>query len=104
MASFPFSVERITLPPDYNPNAKIENKLFDTRRVSEICPVRPSNEELADSLVGEWEQRPSVGVPTTMGVGQGMEFSAEPGYVTLEHPKMAAIRKNSNGKDIFTLT
>ena len=90
------------MAPDYNPNAKIENKLFDTRRVSEICPVRPSNEELADSLVCEWEERPSRGGMSVMGAGQGVEFGSgggsEPGYVTLEHPKMAAIRKNSNGE------
>ncbi len=90
----------ITLAPDYNPNAKIENRLFDTRRVSEICPIRPPNQELVDSLVGEWEERPNMAAMSMVGgAGQFAEPSGgEQAYVTLEHPKMAAIRKNSNGK------
>lgn len=62
--------------------------------MSEICPIRPSNEQLADSLVGEWEERPSVSIGAESGAGGG-----EQGYVTLEHPKMMAMRKNSSGKD-----
>ncbi len=68
------------IPAEYNPNAKKEDNIFDVKRRSEISPVRPSNEVLVDSLAGEWGQT-----------------STEQGGV-LEHPKMAAIRKDSNGE------
>lgn len=53
--------------------------------------MRPPNEELVDSLVGEWEERPPMS-----SVVSPVEFSDQP-YV-LEHPKMMAMRKNSNGE------
>ena len=59
--------------------------------MSEICPVRPPNEELADSLVWEYQANPGSGPAGT----SGMECSEQP--YTLEHPKMMAMRKNSNG-------
>lgn len=86
--------EKVTLAPDYNPNAKIENRLYDVKRVSEICPIRPPNEELLHSLVGEWEGRPIMAPVTST-----TEYSDQP--YTLEHPKMMAIRKNSNGKSLM---
>ena len=82
-------VEKIKLAPDYNPKAKQENKLYQEKRVSDICPTRPPNEELADSLAKEYQENP--GHPHAPG-----EFSEQP--LTLGHPKMMAIRKNSNGK------
>ena len=63
--------EMIKLAPDYNPQARQENKLYDERRVSEICPVRPPNEELADSLV--WEYQANPGLRSRRHFGHGVQ-------------------------------
>lgn len=86
------------MAPDYNPNAKMENKLYDVKRVSEICPIRPPNEQLVDSLAGEWGAKSNV-PPSSASLTSPMEYSDQP-YV-LEHPKMQAIRKNSNGESLL---
>lgn len=71
----------------------MENKVYDVKKVSEICPIRPPNEELVDSLAGEWGGKPSV---ASFSAPSAMEYSDQP-YV-LEHPKMKAMRKNSDGE------
>lgn len=65
------------------------------KRVSEICPTRPPNEELVDSLVREYEEFPGPPTSTQM---PPIEYSEQP--YTLEHPNMMAIRKNSNGREM----
>ena len=85
--------EPITLPPDYNPNAKKENKLYDVRRVSEISPQRPPTEEIVDTLVVDWsDQTGAAMAAVTPGEGGVEQMSM------LEHPKMAQMRKGSNCK------
>lgn len=86
---FPIA-DKIKLSPEYNPKARQENKLYDEKRVSEICPIRPPNEELADSLVKEYQNNPGH-IHTSP-----VEYSEQ--QYTLEHPKMMAMKKNSNGK------
>ena len=86
--------ERITLPPDYNPKAKKENKLYDVRRVSEICPVRPPTEELVGTLAEEWGGGSQSSGAMSVSPTENMEQLS-----VLEHPKMTQIRKGSNGKN-----
>ena len=88
--------ERITLPPDYNPNAKKENKLYDVRRMSEICPIRPTNKELAGTLSEDWvEARPSG---SSAALGQAPPVNGAEPFGVLEHPKMMKMRKETSGE------
>ena len=51
--------ELITLPPDYNENARqFAPKLFKQKQLSETCPTRPPAELLVGTLTQEWEEVP----------------------------------------------
>lgn len=87
-----FYSDRISLPPDYNPNAMMENKLYDVKRVSELCPVRPPNDELVDTRTWECEVRNN-----DSAVALPMLDTSEQQFMP-EHPKMKQIRKISSGE------
>ena len=51
--------ELITLPPEYNENARqFAPKLFTLKQLSETCPTRPPAELLVGTLTQEWEVYP----------------------------------------------